>query len=101
MKIGNIVEPNSKGQIVIPKNVREALGIKPNTPLNMVLRGDGIYIYPVEAVLTKTESQGISDVYLELLNKTQGILGSKPYYKNNNARRKLELEASCKRKTAW
>ncbi len=69
MKIGNFTTPNSKGQIVIPKQLRDALGITPKTPLNLVLRGGGIYIYPIDEVITKLESESS---YLSILEKTQG-----------------------------
>ena len=101
MKVGNIVESNQKGQIVIPKKMRDDLEITPNTPLNIIVRGGGIYIYPVEAVLTKEDSKDMNKAYLEVLRKTRGILGPKPYYKSEKARRKMELDASRKRKKAW
>ncbi len=69
MNIGNIVEPNNKGQIVIPQKVREALGISPQTLLNLVVRGKGIYVYPVDEVVTKMEGE---NAYLKLLEQTQG-----------------------------
>ena len=101
MNIGVIVKPNQKGQIVIPKEIRDELDIKENTHLNIVVRGEGIYIYPAEEVLTRAKSQSINSAYLEIIKQTQGILSLKPYYKNQKARRKLELAASRRLKTAW
>lgn len=101
MKVGFFTEPNSKGQIVIPKKIRDELNINENTPLNMVVRGEGIWLYPIKEVLTQQDSEDSRKVYLEILKRTKGILAGKPYYKNEKARRKLELEASKRRKEPW
>lgn len=100
MKVGFIVEPNGKGQIVIPKKVREDLNISKSTLLNLTVRGDSIWLYPVRSVLSRQESQDSKKVYLELLKKTQGILAG-PYYKNEKSKKRLELESSQRRKRAW
>ncbi len=44
MKIGSFTTPNDKGQIVIPKEMRDALSIDTNATLNIILAGKGIYI---------------------------------------------------------
>jgi len=69
MKIGTITKTNQKGQIVIPKAMREELGIDANVPLNLALKDDGIYIYPVDAVFAIKKGEGS---YLDILAKTQG-----------------------------
>lgn len=69
MKIGQFTTPNEEGQIVIPKAMRNALGIDTNMTLSIVLAGKGLYIYPVEKFLTKTERESS---YLQLLEKTKG-----------------------------
>ncbi|MEK7534411.1 MAG: AbrB/MazE/SpoVT family DNA-binding domain-containing protein [Patescibacteria group bacterium] len=98
MKVGFIAEPNKKGQIVIPKKLREALGITPQTHLNLVLRGRGIYIYPIDEVVTKLESES---PYLAILEKTQGAWADdKSWDKTEERRRKIELTASLRRKKA-
>jgi AbrB family looped-hinge helix DNA binding protein len=38
------VKVSSKNQIVVPREAREALGIKPGTKLDVVVRGDTIII---------------------------------------------------------
>ena len=38
---------STKGQVVIPKNVRKALGIVPGVPINFVVEGDTARIVPV------------------------------------------------------
>lgn len=98
MNIGNIVEPNNKGQIVIPKQVREALGISPQTLLNLVVRGKGIYLYPVEEVVTKMEGES---AYLKLLEQTQGSWANDDFEKQEKKTREIELEASRKNKQLW
>lgn len=101
MKVGFIAEPNSKGQIVIPKKIRDDLKIDENTPLNLNIVGDGIWIHPVRGILTDKELKDSHSLYLEVLNKTRGILAGKPYYKNEKARKKLALKASARRKKVW
>lgn len=98
MKVGIITTPNVKGQIVIPKVIREALKIGPNTPVNLQLRGDGIYIHPIREIITDVESE---NSYGKILALTQGALGAKPYYKNEKLRRKIELQAARRRKQKW
>ncbi len=98
MNIGNIVEPNNKGQIVIPKQVRETLGITTQTLLNLVVRGKGIYLYPIDEVVTKMEGES---AYLKLLEQTQGSWANDDFEKQEKIRRKIELEASRKNKQIW
>lgn len=102
MKIGTIVEPNEKGQIVIPHKLREALGITSETPLNLVLREEGIYMYPIEEVLIKAEVQTDKSAYLELLKKTRGVWsGDKTWEKTRTKRRRIELAAAKRRRASW
>jgi AbrB family looped-hinge helix DNA binding protein len=95
MKIGNIVKSNIKGQVVIPKEIRDALGINENISLNLILAGQGIYLYPIKEVVTKVEGESS---YLKLLEKTKGSWGKE---KADPNRSKLELKASKERKKAW
>lgn len=103
MKIGIITKPNKKGQIVIPKKIRDKLYITENTPLNLVVRDNGIYIYPVGEVVGKSESQTSNEAFLELLKRTRGAWGkpSKEDIKREKQRDKLEKLSSKKNKNAW
>lgn len=98
MKVGNIAEPNEKGQIVIPKKMREALGITQDTPLNIVVRGEGLYLYPIEEVILKGEKE---NSYFRLLEKTRGSWQAEKWQKRRALREKIELEASRKRRLKW
>lgn len=101
MKVGNIVEPNSKGQIVIPKEVREKLGIIPGLSLNLTVAGGGIHIYPVDGVITEINAENIRS---KIWEKTAGAWADADwdeYDKQQKRRRKIELEASRRRKKAW
>jgi len=101
MKVGTITEPNKKGQIVIPKQFRDALGITDHTLLNLILRGRCIYIYPIKRVVTQEEQE--QDL-LNVLEKTQGAWADsdwEDYDKKQKARRKLELREAKKAKNAW
>lgn len=98
MKVGIITRANQKGQIVIPKEIRETLGINVNVSLNLLLRGNGLYIYPIEEVITKTEKESS---YLEILQKTQGTWTKEDWGLLRKKRRTTELIASEKRRKAW
>lgn len=98
MKVGAIVTPNSKGQIVIPKTVREELGINPRVPLNLVVRGGSIYLYPISDVVTKIEAESS---YPALLRKTQGAWRGDTWKETEKMRKNIELGASKRRKQTW
>lgn len=102
MKVGFIAEPNSKGQIVIPKKIRDELNITENTPLNIVVRDDGIHLYPITDVTTIAEAEIAHSKLLAALEKTRGLWADdKDFDKRQKQRRKIELEASRRRKKAW
>lgn len=60
---------NSKGQVVIPVNMRKKLGISEQVPLQITLKGNVIHITPVKGIVTVHDT---GSQYLELLKKTQG-----------------------------
>jgi len=99
VKIGIITKPNKKGQIVIPKKIRDELYISENTPLNLVLRDNAIYIYPIEKIIPKTAKE---ESYTEILKKTQGTWGkeTKDEKTRRIKQRKIELAASAINKKA-
>ena len=97
MKAGVVIKPNEKGQIVIPKEMRDALGIDSNIMLNLILAGKGIYIYPIKEIITNSETE---NSYAKLLEKTQGAWEDKedPLVEK---REQLELEQAAARKKPW
>lgn len=98
MKIGSFATTNDKGQLVIPKDMRDALGIDSSVTLNLVLAGNGIYVYPVEEFITKSETESS---YLQLLGKTMGAWANEDWDKVEQDRTRIELEASKSRKNQW
>ena len=98
MKVGTITKTNNKGQIVIPKEMRDDLGIGLNMPLNLIPRGGGLCIYPIKEVVGNLESE---NSYSEILAKTQGTWANDNWDKTRIKRRKIELKASQLRKKAW
>lgn len=98
MKTGIITKPNQKGQIVIPKEYRDVLEIDSNRFLNLIIRGKGIYIYPITEVITKADQE---NSYLTILQKNKGSWQEKEWNKISQKRRKIELSASKKRKQVW
>lgn len=95
MKIGTITTPNAKGQIVIPKAMRELLGMGVNTPVNVTVRGEGIYIYPIRGVLGKHETE---ESYLKVLEKTAGSWSGNGWEKTRKKRQRIELAAAARAK---
>ncbi len=69
MKVGTITKPNKKGQVVIPKDIREKLNINSNTSLNIIAKGKGVYLYPVKEIITEADEDSS---YLDVLRETQG-----------------------------
>ena len=50
------VQVSSKYQMVIPKEVRKALGIQPHDHVIFLIDGDRVYLRPRPASFTKTSS---------------------------------------------
>lgn len=98
MKIGMITTPNDKGQIVIPKRFRDALGIDTDSLLNLTLGDNRLYIDLVNEIYNKPQN---NEAYLKVLRKTQGAWSGDSWGKNRKARRKIEIAASGRRKQAW
>lgn len=99
MIVGNIVTPNTKGQIVIPHKMRKELGIAAGTYLQLILIGNSIVVRPIRDVMTaETENSAI----LKILEKTRGAWGdAKDWDQMRKRRRRIELAASRRRKQLW
>lgn len=93
-----ISKPNSKGQVVIPKAIRDALGINAGMLLKVVRVGSGIYLYPIINVITGADSD---DSYTKILEKTRGAWAGDDWPRQAARRRKIELAAARRRKRSW
>lgn len=100
MKVSYLATPNAKGQVVIPKALRDALNISTDTTLNILPASRGLYMYPVSHVVTTVEAE---DTFISLLKSTQGSWGkaSQQEKHKEDERRKLELAATKRRKQSW
>lgn len=98
MNLGTITTTNTKGQFVIPKHLRTALGITPRTPLHVVLRDQSITIEPVEAIIAKNSQL---NNYLEILKKTAGSWTDNDWPKTEKKLKRLELEKAQEARKAW
>lgn len=72
--IGTIVNPMARGQITIPKEYRDKLGITPDTPLNVTLEDDRIVMRPLEKMMADESPYVIKpkysrEEYLKILKK--------------------------------
>lgn len=67
-----ITTVNVKGQIVIPKSMRDTLGITPDAPLQVSLRDKGITIQPIDQIITRMDSE---NTLLSVLEATRGAWG--------------------------
>lgn len=97
MNLGVITKPNSKGQIVIPKKYRDMLGVNEKVYLNITIRDTGFYIQPLGNVLINKRDKS----FLKVLEETRGAWAGDDWPETEKRRRKIELEASRKRKNAW
>ena len=100
MNIGVIVNTNVKGQIVIPKRIRDSLAISPQTPLQIIQAGQSIVLHPISDVVRRTDSK---DTWRDVLEMTAGSWGEANEKTNqaDEARKRRELAAAKKRKASW
>lgn len=102
MNIGTIVTPNTKGQVVIPKKIRDQLHIDENTSLNVRVVDDGIYIHPIKEVVTNAEEDKRHKVFLKILEETRGVWADdKDFDGRQKKMKRLEMKAARKMKKAW
>ncbi len=102
MNIGTIVTSNIKGQIVIPKKIRDQLNITENTALNIVDDGKTIYIHPIKEVTAISDFD--NSAFYKILKKTQGAWADGDwdrYDREEKKRRKAEILATKRNKKAW
>lgn len=95
MNIGTIVTTNPKGQIVIPQKIRDALAIRPEMPLQLLMIGHSIVLHPITAVVRSIDYE---DSYGVILKKTRGAWGIQ---QQPSTKKSLELRASARRKKSW
>lgn len=86
------IKPFSRGQITLPKNYREYLGIDENSWLRITLREDEILIKPVEKEgQRRTIKPKISlKKYLKILPQIQGAFGDELVGENKQIRKEVE-----------
>lgn len=94
------MQSNTKGQVVIPKKIRELLGIKPSSFLHIIQRGRGLYLYPITD-LSRTGSIKGENLYSRILEKTKGAWSSTKDDEPEATRHARELKASAIRKKLW
>lgn len=98
MNIGVFTKPNNKGQIVIPKHIRDSLGMIEGQPLQIVVSGTGVYIKPVREVITGSSSK---DLYLKILEQTKGTWAEDDWEETEKRSRAIETEAAKKSRKKW
>lgn len=101
MKVGKIIKPNTKGQIVIPKEVRSVLKINKNTLLNLLVRENGFSVYPINDINSHAETD--KTAFLNVLKETQGMWGkaSDDELRKEKESRKLELKTATNARKKW
>lgn len=102
MKIGKLTHTNTKGQLVIPQEYRELLGISSEVTLNIILQKTGLFIQPIKKVIPEVEGE---NMYKKTLEKTAGAwredLQNSSDIDLKTKKRNIELEASEARKKQW
>lgn len=84
--------------MVIPKKIRDELGIHEGVLLTVTVRGDGVYISPLEKSLGTSDSKKIA---LEILKRTAGSWAGDSWEETESKRREIELKVAEKRRKAW
>ncbi len=100
MQIPTITKPNIKGQIVIPKKLRDELGIGPETLVEITKQGRGLYVAPMGGSGAAGDS---NQAWLDVLKRTQGAWGPETVTEKKQRlmrERKERLEIKNMRK-AW
>lgn len=92
------MKPNEKWQVVIPKRFREELGLKGGVLLNVSLKEKGVFMVPLERIMTTPDSRKI---YMNILTKTAGTWADDSWEGTRSRREGIELEASERRKNSW
>ena len=96
-----ISKPNAKGQVVIPKYIRDVLNINPSVYLQITLFGSGIHIYPITETKTAEINERKKLTLSQVLEITKGAWvddkDDRAYLKK---RRAIELAAAKKRREA-
>lgn len=99
MNLGVITYPNQKGQVVIPKRMRDELGFAPGLAINIIPRDNGVYLFPMDTPSDKTADE--TTAFLKVLDKTAGSWANDDWPETEKRRRKIELAAARRRKKAW
>lgn len=96
MKIIEISNVNTKGQVVIPGKIRKQLEIDQNVPLSIEVSQNSIIIKPIRGIIT---DELRNNSYATILKKTKGKWKSNKL--DEKSQRPLELKASERRKKEW
>lgn len=101
MQISTLTKPNIKGQIVIPKKLRDKLGISHETTIEIIEQGRGFFVAPVSGYSVRA-SDG-NKAWLEVLKRTQGAWGPETAEekKHRLAMERRERLAVKKMREAW
>jgi AbrB family looped-hinge helix DNA binding protein len=95
-----ITTTNPKGQIVIPQPLRQQLGITKDTPIEVSVKGQAIYLHPIKDIIRQVDTE---TTYLHILKATQGSWGKATVKdtKTDKTKSRLELKASKERRQSW
>jgi AbrB family looped-hinge helix DNA binding protein len=84
-----IASTNTKGQLVIPKSIREALGIRPNAPVRIAVCENAVHIEPLVDVVPLRKH---ASKLMRVLRETQGAWGSASTQETTNDKKQAALE---------
>lgn len=98
MKVGHVATSNTKGQIVIPKEYRDALGISTRVLLNLTLSGASILVTPVRGIIEKIVGE---QSYMRILERTKGAWKGDSWMRTRMQRQRKEKAVAKRRRGAW
>lgn len=95
-----LVQPNKKGQIVIPSEYRKKFGITENTTLNVYPMGQKIII---ETFIQKPHSNFTANDYMQFVSDSKGAFESvsKSEKSKESKLKKAEKLKTNKNKQTW
>ena len=69
----SVVKLSSKGQVVIPKNIRERLGLKNGDRLKVLIEAKKITLVPITELPEKLFVRGRAEAVKEALSEAKGV----------------------------
>ena len=96
--ITHVTKLNTKGQLVIPSEIRNALGLKTNDNVEIKLVGNFIAVSPVKDIIT---SRSYENTYSSILRDTKGTWSDNDFtYMTDKSKKEID-KAKERKNNKW